>query len=66
MVLAKPWYHTSIICAKKSFNTIKNCKKGEIVYVTTSSYNYYLTRSVVEETTFEAKAKDFKKIRGQS
>ena len=28
---------------KISFNTIKNCKKVEIVYVTTSSYNYYLT-----------------------
>ena len=28
---------------KISFNTTKNCKKVEIVYVTTSSYNYYLT-----------------------
>ena len=33
MALAKPWYHTAIICAKElSFNTIKNCKKIEIVY----------------------------------
>ena len=28
MILAKPWYHTAIICAKKlSLNTIEKCKK---------------------------------------
>ena len=27
MILAKPWYHIANICEKKSFNTIKNCKK---------------------------------------
>ena len=45
MVLAKPWYHTAITFVQKkmSFNSIKNCKKVEIVYVTTSSYKYYLT-----------------------
>ena len=47
MVLAKPWYHTAIICAKKqqqpTFNTNKDCKKVEIVHVTTSSYNYINT-----------------------
>ena len=47
MALAKPWYHTAIICPKDNkfyfFNAIKNCKKVEIVYITTSSYNYYLT-----------------------
>ena len=50
---------------KISFKAIKNCKKVEIVYVTTTSYNYYLTRGGVEETTFEAKAEDSKKIRCQ-
>ena len=49
MVLAKPWHHTAIICAKKSFNTIKNCKKIEILYVTTSScsyFNFYLQYNI--------------------
>ena len=50
---------------KISFNTVKNCEKVEIVYVTTSSYYYYLTRGGVQETTFQAKEKDSKKIRGQ-
>ena len=40
MFLVKPWYHTAIIYLfvqkKMSFNTIKNCKKVEIVYVTTA------------------------------
>ena len=30
---------------KISFNTSKNRKKVEIVYVTTSNYNYYLTQN---------------------
>ena len=44
MVLAKPRYDTAIICAKENnFKTINNCKKAEIVFVTASSYNYFLT-----------------------
>ena len=35
MVLAKPWYHTAIICA-----TIKYCKKVEIVLITTTIQHY--------------------------
>ena len=34
MVLAKPWYYTAIICAKKKvLNSIKICKKVEIVSI---------------------------------
>ena len=44
MVLAKRWYHTTIICIKENvFTQLKIVKKLEIVYVTTSSYKYYLT-----------------------
>ena len=39
MVLAKLFEQKKI-----SFNSIKNCKKVQILYVTTSSYNYYLTQ----------------------
>ena len=46
MILATPRCHTAIICAKKSFNTIKNCKKVEIVYDATSSYMLTFTNNI--------------------
>ena len=44
MVFAKRWYRIAIICTKENkFYRNKKLKKVEVVYVTTSSYNFYLT-----------------------